>query len=110
MVVVDETPILKAFKKEIDGLVFVSPRQIPFGNNGAMGMCQRPLRAQTPKGDRVALARSETVPAGATLTFSVTCLREGLIPCVEEWLEYGKLSGLGQWRNSGKGRFTCEIK
>lgn len=26
-----------------------------------------------------------------------------------EWLDYGKLRGLGQWRNSGKGRFTYEI-
>jgi hypothetical protein len=28
---------------------------------------------------------------------------------VEEWLEYGELRGLGQWRNSGKGRFTAEV-
>lgn len=26
-----------------------------------------------------------------------------------EWLDYGKLRGLGQWRNSGKGRFTYEL-
>ena len=30
---------------------------------------------------------------------------EGLI---HEWLDYGKLHGTGQWRNSGKGRFTVE--
>ena len=29
--------------------------------------------------------------------------------CIMEWLEYGKLRGLGQWRNSGKGRFTFEV-
>ena len=28
---------------------------------------------------------------------------------VLEWLDYGKLRGLGQWRNSGKGRFTYEL-
>ncbi len=27
---------------------------------------------------------------------------------VREWLTYGRLRGLGQWRNSGKGRFTFE--
>lgn len=27
---------------------------------------------------------------------------------VREWLDYGMLRGLGQWRNSGKGRFTWE--
>ena len=32
----------------------------------------------------------------------VTDLAEKL---VREWLDYGKLRGLGQWRNSGKGRF-----
>ena len=25
---------------------------------------------------------------------------------VREWLDYGQLRGIGQWRNSGKGRFT----
>ena len=28
---------------------------------------------------------------------------------VREWLDYGELRGLGQWRNSGKGIFTYEI-
>lgn len=28
---------------------------------------------------------------------------------VLEWLEYGQLRGIGQWRNSGKGRFSYEI-
>jgi hypothetical protein len=28
---------------------------------------------------------------------------------VREWLDYGKLRGLGQWRNSGKGRFSWEV-
>ena len=28
---------------------------------------------------------------------------------VLEWLEYGRLRGIGQWRNSGKGRFTDEV-
>ena len=32
-----------------------------------------------------------------------------MVPAVKEWLSYGKLRGLGQWRNSGKGRFLCEI-
>lgn len=27
---------------------------------------------------------------------------------VREWLDYGQLRGLFQWRNSGKGRFTWE--
>ena len=99
---------LKAYKKEIDGLVFVSPRHIPLvlPEGATIGECQRPLRAQTAQGERVALAHSETVPAGTTQTFQVPVLRDDPMPLVLEWLAYGRLHGTGQWRNSGKGRFT----
>lgn len=99
---------MKAYKKEIDGLIFVAPRMIPINFDGEVGICQRPLRAQTAQGERVALAMSEEVPAGATLEFEITCLDEGHLEAVREWLDYGSLRGLGQWRNSGKGRFTWE--
>jgi hypothetical protein len=74
-----------------------------------VGRCERPLRAQTAQGERVALASSETVPAGCTLEFTVIALREDLLDYVEEWLDYGGLRGFGQWRNSGKGCFTWEL-
>lgn len=101
---------LKAFKKEIDGLVFVTPREIPLvlPEGAAIGSCQRPLRASTAQGDRVALANSEAIPAGTTQEFNVTVLRDGLLPLVIEWFQYGALHGNGQWRNSGKGRFVFE--
>ena len=103
---------LKAYKKEVDGLVFVSPRRIPLvlPEGEGVGHCQRPLRAQTLQGERVALANSETVPAGTTQTFQVHLLRDDLEPMVREWLAYGRLHGTGQWRNSGKGRFTHEVR
>lgn len=104
-----ESSKIKAYKKEIDGLVFVSPRHIPIHFDGEIGCCQRPLRASTPQGERVALAHSEAIPAGAVLEFEVTCLTDGMVKAVLEWLEYGKLRGLGQWRNSGKGRFDYEV-
>lgn len=97
---------IKAYKKEIDGLIFVKERQIPFVFDGEIGNCQRPLRAQTAQGERVSLASSETIPAGATLEFTIQCLVDADMVAVHEWLDYGKLRGLGQWRNSGKGKFT----
>lgn len=103
-----ESSKVKAYKKEIDGLIFVEPRRIPLVFDGEIGECQRPLRAQTAQGERVALANSETVPAGTTLEFTVQMLTND-DKLVKEWLEYGKLRGLGQWRNSGMGRFTYEI-
>lgn len=103
-----ESSKIKAFKKEIDKLIFVEPRQIPIHFEGEIGECQRPLRAQTAQGERISLAISEEVPAGATCEFTVVCLSDDHEKAVREWLDYGKWSGIGQWRNSGKGRFTWE--
>lgn len=100
---------LKAFKKEIDGLIFVEPRLSPININGEMSICQRPLRAQTMQGERVALASSEEIPAGSTVDFDIILMRDSLWSCLEEWLDYGRFRGLGQWRNGGHGKFTYEV-
>lgn len=104
----NESEKIKAFKKEIDKLIFVQPRAIPFLNYGTIGECQRPLRAQTMQGERVSLAISEEVPAGAQIEFTIVMLSDEHEAAVREWLDYGKLSGIGQWRNSGRGRFEWE--
>lgn len=104
----NESGKLTAYKKIIDGLIFVHPRQIPISFNGEIGDCQRPLRAQTAQGERVSLASSDEIPAGATMTFDIECLDASHAAAVREWLDYGALRGIGQWRNSGKGRFTWE--
>lgn len=100
---------LKAYKKIIDGLIFIKERRIPITLSGEMGTCQRPLRAQTMQGERVALAASETVPAGSILEFTVQMFDDSLEKVVREWFDYGAFRGFGQWRNSGKGKFTYEI-
>lgn len=99
---------LKAFKKIVDGLLFIEERKIPIRLSGPMGDCQRPLRADTPQGSRVALAHSESVPEGSTIEFTINMLTDDLEDAVIECLDYGKLRGLAQWRNSGKGRFNWE--
>lgn len=99
---------LKAYKKAIDGLLFVSPRKIPVGLSGEIGFCSRPLRAMTMQGERVSLAKSETCPAGSSIEFEITCLDKNLEKVVVECLNYGSMRGLGQWRNSGKGVFEWE--
>ena len=78
-------------------------------DGGVIGECQRPLRAQTAQGERVSLANSEEIPAGATCEFEVLCMDDTHEKAVYEWLDYGELRGIGQWRNSGKGRFVYEI-
>ena len=104
-----ESSKLKAYKKIIDGNIFVTPRQIRLDMPADCGSCQRPLRAATPQGERVALANSETAPVGTSCRFSVVLLEDSNYSVFKEWMDYGKLKGIGQWRNSGKGRFTCEI-
>lgn len=99
---------IKAFKKEIDGLIFIKEREIPYQFEGKTGECQRPLRASTAQGERVSIANSETIPAGAFVEFTVLMLTDTHEKAVREWLDYGILRGLGQWRNSGKGRFVWE--
>lgn len=102
---------IKAYKKDIDGLIFVFPRQIKIElpKKGKIGICQRPLRASTPQGERTALASSETVPVGSTMTFQIKMLTDDHEKAVIEALDYGTLRGFGQWRNSGKGRYHYEI-
>lgn len=99
---------LTSYKKVVDGLIFVNERKIPIHLSGPMGDCQRPLRADTMQGPRVALAHSESVPAGSTLEFTINLLDDSLEGVIRECLDYGKLRGLGQWRNSGCGRFIWE--
>lgn len=104
---VNESGKLTAYKKVIDGLIFVAPREIPI-TGAALSICQRPLRANSPQGERVALASSEAIAAGAQAEFTITCLSDEHEAAVREWLDYGVLRGLGQWRNSGKGRYAWE--
>ena len=102
---------IRAYKKVIDGLVFVYPRRIPLvmPDGATMDVLERPLRAQTAQGERVALARSDTCPPGTTLEFTIEILGGVSKALLEEWLNYGKRRGLGQWRNASFGRFEWEI-
>ena len=103
-----ESAKIRAFKKDIDRLIFPTPRCIPFENYGEVGHCQRPKRTASPQGEFSSLAISEEIPAGATLTFTISMFSDEHEAAVREWLDYGRFSGIGQWRNSGKGRFTWE--
>ncbi len=105
---------VKAYKKTIDGRIFVSGekgegnptgRKIRINNAFPMGLLQRPLRASTAQGERISLACSEEIPAGAWCEFNITMLNDSDEDLVKEWLDFGELNGIGQWRNAGKGRF-----
>jgi len=102
---------LKAYIKEIHGLIFVFPRKIklelPEGTSPEI--YERPLRGQTPKGERVSIARSEMLPAGTTCEFEVRTLSIDMMDAIDEWLQYGALKGMCQFRTGSFGRFTYEL-
>ncbi len=103
---------IRAYKKVIDGLFFVFPRRIPICNYGQIGTLERPLRAMTAQGERVALAKSEMIQAGAVLNFTIEVLDDATVTSelIEEWFDYGRYRGLGQWRNGSYGRFEYEMR
>ena len=108
-----ESAAVTAFKTVIDGNIFIEERKIPFQNYGRIGECQRSLRADTPQGPRTALAHSETVGSGSFIELTIRIMeiekkKFDLVEAVKEWLDYGEVRGLGQWRNSGKGTFVWE--
>jgi len=95
------------YKRVIDNYIFVMPREINLwlpAKNG-ITICTRPLRAQTLRGERIALASSEQISAGTTFDCEITLFEPVLEPLIRQCLDFGEHKGLGQWRNSGKGRF-----
>jgi len=103
---------VKNLRSKLDNLVFFEPRQIelhsPFDQ--APGFCERPLRAMTAQGPRIALARSEELPAGTWFTCYVNVydgpISEALL---NDLFSYGRQKGMGQWRNGSHGQFEFEL-
>ncbi len=104
---------IKAYHKDMYAKVYVFPRMIrinpPDESEEKIGINQRPLRANTAQGERVALASSEELPAGSWCDIEILLHDKTIWPMVMEWLDNGVFSGLGQWRNASYGRFVYEI-
>jgi hypothetical protein len=111
--------------RAIDKFVFVVDRRNYYLREGQTikapeGNLQRPLRGKTLQGDRVCLARSEMINAGATLeiTFEVLIpeakpgakktLAVLTVDTIKECLKMGGRVGFSQWRSGGYGRFMWE--
>ena len=104
-----------AHKAKINDVLFIEPQFIPIlnqdGSVPTITMFERPLRADTPQGPRVALACSEMIQVGAQLQFTLENFAVKLISkdLIKEWLNYGRMRGLGQFRNGSYGRFRYVI-
>lgn len=104
------------FKSHINNYVFVRPREIYITDQRKLqlltepdGVLERPLRAMTAQGPRVALVKSDYVEAGRTMGFEIWLADGHPFQHVDEMLgrllAYGELQGLGQWRNGSFGTF-----
>lgn len=116
----DQTKLKQATSK-IDKFVFIVERNLPIYRDGERiekvdGYLERPLRAETMQGPRVALAKSEVINEGWSVEFTVRVLPNSAtktssaldMDLVETLLEYGQFKGLLQWRNGGYGQFEFE--
>ena len=103
---------MTSYKKKIDlGLSYLGKYSILVPPKGeTTGILQRPLRASTAAGERVALASSVTVPPRTRTRFTLVMTNESFKTPITEALNMGcYFSGTGQWRGSGKkGRFMWE--
>lgn len=116
-----ESAKIKAYKKVIDGGIFVFPRRIAIeipefyleddgftmipskDEDGKLRILSRSLRISSPTGERVAIASSEFIPAGSKMRFTIGMTSLKFKPAVVEWLNYAVVHGISGWRNSGLG-------
>lgn len=86
-------------------------RDLPRDESGMPLYNQRSLRAQTAQGPRVTLAKSEFMPAGSKLAFSLKLplgsqLTEETLKLL---LDAGESIGFGQWRGAAHGLFSYSL-
>ena len=96
------------YKRTVDNLWFPFPRRIILDMPGPLTVIQRPLRAETMRGERICLAISEAAPIGTTFECEIKYMNAIHAGIIRECLDYGALKGLLQWRNAGFGRFSWE--
>jgi hypothetical protein len=114
---------LKAGVSTIDRFLFVEGAgthrdkrylviNLPYGTGTKLPLYERPLKAQTALGPRVALASSEVIPEKSYFDFRLININPAAISqeILEEWLNYGRWVGLGQWRTGSHGRFSYKLR
>lgn len=108
--VLKESFKITAFRSKLNDYLFISPRRVYLGLKEPAGVIERPLRGQTAQGPRIALARSDFVPAGTKISFRLEVIENKKFKTdhVKELMDYGRYLGLGQFRNGSYGRF--EVK
>lgn len=97
---------IKQLQDKVSRYVFVRPRKVRLPKDMIGEPLERPLRAMTAQGPRVALTRSDVILAGARFSFEVHVLAGGGVTegLLRDILSYAEYQGFGQWRGGGYGR------
>lgn len=109
---------LKNYLSKVDTFVFILEKDIPIMRDGKQimepdGYLERPQRCETAQGPRVSLAKSEEIKTDWYIDVTVRVVENAgtakSVPIdmdmIKDFLDYGALSGLLQWRNAGHGTF-----
>jgi hypothetical protein len=106
---------IKNLRSKLDDYLFIKERKIYLIRDGKIiqeedRILERPLRAKTMQGERVALASSEVIDPPAEAIFTVQLLehKQVKMDTIKELLDYGRFMGIGQWRNASFGSFEWE--
>lgn len=104
----------RTIKGWVDGKIFVRPRRVEFLGGEIkkdLDVFERPLRAETMRGPRIALAKSDVVPAGVKSHFEIHALKNGELneEKLQNLMDYGQYKGMGQFRNGGWGTFEAKV-
>lgn len=110
---------IKNMRNKINKFLFVFPNKIRLYRNGeiireADGDFVRPLRASTPKGERISIVRSEIIDADESNPVETDIIEIVLFGSeigkedIEVLLDYGQFMGISQFRNGGFGRFEWD--
>lgn len=102
---------VKQLRSKVVQFLFVSPVVLYFSDDNlksdALEVFERPLRAETARGPRTTIARSDVVPAGTQISFTIQSLNPAMTEkIISQLLWYGQYMGLGCFRGGGWGRFT----
>jgi len=98
---------LKQLRDKVARYLFINPWAIKLAElDQELPIVERPLRAQTPQGERVAIARSHAIAAGHQIEFQLVAKADFITAnLINDLLAYGESMGLMQNRGAGYGQF-----
>lgn len=103
-------------KSRLAERLFVDEKRLYFVRGGkklteADGAEERAIDVMTAQGPRTALKKFDFVEAPATISFTVSFLRDGVVDkgLIETLLEHSSKNGLGADRSQGNGTFTYKV-